>query len=217
MAHQLPAEEAHHVFGPELERAVLEQPGHQLLEVRALAEEDIGRILGLRRHPIVLHRSQQLAEEWIGAPGIAPEHPDPVDAWELIGDLLPALDIAQAQESVVELEVLDSSSVELARQPLVTVEVDLPLEREPALQLDVDESQLAIPEVVVELQALTTRLRDIVRSSCQVKMRERSSSLRNGRWALWAFFAGRPKRWLYGRRSSRRRRPHRTEKSRSVC
>src|SRR5206468_198542 len=106
-------------------------------------------------HPIVFHRSQQLAEQWIGPPGIAPEHPNPVDARELIGDLLRALDIAQAHEGVVELEVLDSASVEPPCQPLVTVEVDLHLEREPGLQLDVDESQLAIHEVVVELQTLS--------------------------------------------------------------
>ena len=66
-----------------------------------------------------------------------------------------AHDVAQAREGVIDLEVLDPAPVGLARQPLVTVEVDLHLEREPALQLDVDESQLAIPEVVVELQALS--------------------------------------------------------------
>src|SRR5258708_5489926 len=49
-------------------------------------------------------------------------------------------------------EVLDPAPVELARQPLMAVEVDLHLEREPGLQLDVDEPQLAIHEVVIELQ-----------------------------------------------------------------
>ncbi len=78
----------------------------------------------------------------------------PVDARELVGDLLRALDVAQPDDSVVDLEVLDPAPVELARQPLVTVEVDLHLEREPGLQLDVDESQLAVHEVVVERQAL---------------------------------------------------------------
>src|SRR5712664_2173096 len=154
-AHQLPAEEAHHFFGAEVERAVLEQSGHQVLEVFARAEEDIRRILGMRCHPIVFHRPQQLAEQWIDPLGVAPEHPDPVDALELVGDLLRARDVAQAREGVVDLEVLDPAPVELARQPLVTVEIDLHLEREPGLQLDVDEPQLAIHEVVIELQTLS--------------------------------------------------------------
>jgi hypothetical protein len=72
LAHQLSPEGAHHVFGAEVERAVLEQSGHQVVEVFALAEEDIRRILGLRRHPLVLHRPQQLAEQRIDPPGIAP-------------------------------------------------------------------------------------------------------------------------------------------------
>src|SRR5258708_6967246 len=62
-------------------------------------------------------------------------------------------DVAQTREGVIDLEVLDPAPVELARQPLVTVEIDLHLEREPGLQLDVDQTQLAIHEVVIELQA----------------------------------------------------------------
>src|SRR5712691_12519173 len=58
LADQLPPEETHHFFGAEVKRAVLEQPGHQVLGVFALAEEDIRRILGLRRHPIVFHWPQ---------------------------------------------------------------------------------------------------------------------------------------------------------------
>jgi hypothetical protein len=73
----------------------------------------------------------------------------------LVGDLLRALTVAQAHECVVDLEVLDPAPVELARQPLVTVEIDLHLEGEPGLQLEVDEPQLAIHEVVIELQTLS--------------------------------------------------------------
>src|SRR5258708_34370026 len=41
LAHQLPPEEAHNLFGAEVKRAVFEQSGHQVSKVGTAAEEDI--------------------------------------------------------------------------------------------------------------------------------------------------------------------------------
>ena len=55
VAGKLASEEAHHVARAEVARAVLAQPGHQLLEVCTLAKQDVGRVLGLGGYPVVLH------------------------------------------------------------------------------------------------------------------------------------------------------------------
>ncbi|MGH7856041.1 MAG: hypothetical protein ACREQY_01835, partial [Candidatus Binatia bacterium] len=65
VAVELAAEEGHHVTRLEVERRVLQQAGEELLEVGSGAEQDVGRVLGLRRHPVVLHRRQQPAEQRI--------------------------------------------------------------------------------------------------------------------------------------------------------
>src|SRR5215470_15171057 len=56
VAVELAAEEGHHIARLEVERRVLEQTREELLEVCPSAEQDVGRVLRLRRHPIVAHR-----------------------------------------------------------------------------------------------------------------------------------------------------------------
>jgi hypothetical protein len=55
---ELPSEERHHVARLEVERAVLQEPWHQLLEIASGAEQDVGRVLRLRGYPVVAHRCQ---------------------------------------------------------------------------------------------------------------------------------------------------------------
>ena len=57
-------------------------------------------------------------------------------------------------KGVIGLAVLQPVAVELAREPLVAIHIDLDRKREPGLDLDVDEPELAVHKVVVELQAL---------------------------------------------------------------
>ena len=70
-------------------------------------------------------------------------HMNPVHSLETVGQFLRLLDVAQTHERVVELHVLDVVTIELPSQPLVVVDVDLNLAREPALELDVDEPQIS--------------------------------------------------------------------------
>ena len=66
-----------------------------------------------------------LSKQRIDAQGIPAEHMNPVHSLETVSQLLRALDVAQAHESVVELRVLDVVTIELPIQPLVAVDVDL--------------------------------------------------------------------------------------------
>lgn len=61
------------------------------------------------------------------------------------------------QERIVDLDELDVVVIELPCEPLVAVDVHLNPKREPGLQLDVNETQVAVNEVVVQLQALALR------------------------------------------------------------
>jgi hypothetical protein len=99
-ASKLEAEEAHHVARAEVERAVLAQPGNQLLEVCGPAKQDVGRVLGLGRNPVVLHRVENfpLPEQRIDSQGMTAEHMNPVDPLETAGQLLRSLDVAQPHE-----------------------------------------------------------------------------------------------------------------------
>ena len=98
-----------------------------------------------------------LPEQRIDAQGVPAEHMNPVDPLETIRQLLRPLDVAQAHERIVELHVLHAVTVKLPSQPLVAVDVNLNLAREPALELDVDESQVIVQEVVVEVETLAPR------------------------------------------------------------
>ena len=83
--------------------------------------------------------------------GVTAKDMDPVDALETVGQFLRPPDVTQLRERIVELRVFDVVAVELSGQPLVAVDVYLDPKRKPGLQLDVNETQVAIHEVVVEL------------------------------------------------------------------
>ena len=82
---------------------------------------------------------------------------NPIHSLETVGQFLRSLEIAQAHERVVEFHVLEMVAIELPSQPLVAVDVDLDLAREPALELDVDKPQVLVEEVVVEVETLAPR------------------------------------------------------------
>ena len=98
-----------------------------------------------------------LPKQTIDAQGVPAEHMNPVHSLETVGQFLRSLDVAQPQERIVELRVLDVVTIELPSQPLVAVDVDLNLAREPALELDVNESKIRVLEVVVEVETLAPR------------------------------------------------------------
>jgi hypothetical protein len=68
--------------------------------------------------------------------------------------------VVDRQEGIVELDVADASSIELASEPLVPVDVDLDREGEPGLDPNVEEPENGIDQVVVDEEALAPRRHD---------------------------------------------------------
>ncbi len=75
---------------------------------------------------------------------------------KLVSQLLRCLEVVDLYECVVEQLVADASLVELARQPVVTVEVELQSEWAPGRHAQVAQAELLIDEVEVVVQALAT-------------------------------------------------------------
>jgi hypothetical protein len=65
------------------------------------------RVLGLRRHPVVLHRLEDLSQEGIDLVGVAPEYLDPFHSFEIVGQLLRLFEVPEIHEGVVDFHVLD--------------------------------------------------------------------------------------------------------------
>jgi hypothetical protein len=153
-AGELAAEEVHDLRGTEAQRAVAEQARVQLTQAVRALEHHVGGVLGLRRDPVVLAAVQHIVQLRHDLPGVSVQQPRPVQVGEPIGQALRSRQVADADEDVVDLGVLDAAGRELARQPLVAVEVDLDLQREPGLHPNVQQTQIAVHEVVVQVQAL---------------------------------------------------------------
>ena len=137
------------------------------LQVRPPPKQNVGRVLRLRCHPVVPHGSQKFLppEQRVDSHGVAVEHVHPVDTLEAIGQLLRRFGIAQTQKRVVQLQVRDTVLAHLPGQPLVAVDVHLDPEGKPRLQLHVDEAEVAVHEIVVEVQALASGIPDVRRAT----------------------------------------------------
>lgn len=105
-------------------------------------------------HPVVLAAAQHVTQLRHHLPGVPVQDPRPVQVREAIGQALRTRQVADTDEDVVDLRVLDAAGRELAIQPLVAVEVDLDLQREPGLHPNVQQAEITVHEVVVQVQTL---------------------------------------------------------------
>ena len=103
--------------------------------------------------PVVAIALVQVLEERVDAARELVEE-RPLEVYEAIRDLLGRDGIVDGEEGVLESAVADPSSIELAREPLVPIDVDLDREGKPGLDPDVEEAEHRIDEVVVEEEAL---------------------------------------------------------------
>jgi hypothetical protein len=157
VAHQLASEEVHDLLGAEAQRAVAEQPGVKIAQALAGLEHHVRGVFGLRRHPVVLAAVQHIAQLRHDLPGVSVQDLRPLQVGESIGQALCPWQVLDPGEDVIDFRVFDTAGGQLASEPLVPVEVDLDLQREPSLHANVDEAQIAIDEVVVvvvQVQAL---------------------------------------------------------------
>ena len=87
-------------------------------------------------------------------PGEGVEHPGPGPMGEAIAQLGRRFQVVDGQQGVLVAHVADLRLVELAGQPLPTVDVDLALIGDPALDAHVHEAELGVDQVEVVVQAL---------------------------------------------------------------
>jgi hypothetical protein len=161
IAAQLAPQEGHHLPSAEVAGAVLQQARGKVLELREALEHQVGGVLGLGGDPVVLPGVEQISQEGIDPVGVALEGLHPVPEDQAIRKGLRAREVLDPEKDVVELGVAEGVTRELMGEPFMAVEVELDLQREPGLQLDVDQPELAVHEEVVEEQALALGRLDV--------------------------------------------------------
>ena len=177
---ELSAQEAQDVLRSHVNRGVSKKLLEERLQGRGTLEDDIGRELALIDNPVVLEVPQDIAEEWIDDVGDAPERSDPVLSVEKgVSELLGAAEIVDRDEGVVTLTMGDAGLVELLRQPVVAVDVDLDLEGKPGLDAEVDEAEAGKDVVEVDEEALPPGALEL-RSALAVGDLKRSTRLNGG-------------------------------------
>src|SRR5262249_34812050 len=157
---ELAAKECEHIFGPEAEGGVAQELPVEGAQGGATGKQDVGRILGLMRGPVVAIALELIAQERVHAVGEAVEHARPVEGCQAIGESLHAAGILEPEEGILEPAVSRAALAHLAGEPLVAVDVDLHREGKPRLHPGVAEAELAVEEVEVEEEALAPRRPD---------------------------------------------------------
>lgn len=144
-------EKGQDVVGRELEQRMVEQPRIEFAQRDAIAEQDVGAVLGLVDDPVVVGLAEPGGvHQGIDATGPAIEDFDPGELGEAIGEALGGGGIVELGEGVVALNEAELAAVHLPGEPVVAVDVDLDGEGKPGLDADVHQSELGIEEVVVE-------------------------------------------------------------------
>ena len=133
-----------------------DQVGPDLQELGSGLEHDVGGDLGLVEHPVVaaIAGGSDGGQDRIEHPGERVEHPGPGLVGEPLAQLGGRLEVVDGQERVLPADVADAGPVELAGQPLPSIDVDLALIRDPPLDPHVHEPELGIDQVEVVMEAL---------------------------------------------------------------
>src|SRR5439155_17039911 len=139
--------------GAEAHRGVPQQSCIQALQRGAVLEQNVGGIFGLVNHLIIGQPTQKLLQMWISPSGERRQNAWPVLMGQSVGKTLGAFRIAQLDEGVIQALIGQAVAMHLARQPLVSVDINLDAERKPCLQPDMHEAEESVNEVEVNTQA----------------------------------------------------------------
>jgi hypothetical protein len=113
---------------------------------------DVGGVFALVHTPVILHT--QSPEDRTIALGELAQFPVNPFRLPAVHHLLSARPVPDVNESIVEKAVVDLAFSQLARQPVVTVEVNLQTARQPGGHPHVTQAQLLVDEVEIVVQAL---------------------------------------------------------------
>ena len=156
MGRQLAAQEPHDLGCREVVSPVAEQLRIELSQGLGRAEQHVGGPLALFERPVVFQGL--VAEELpVGRMELVQQIEKglpPAGFQLLVAEFLGSLVVFQLQEAVVALPIAQAGGVELAGQPLAAVDRNVDREREPGLQAEVHEPELAVLQIEVVVQAL---------------------------------------------------------------
>ena len=113
---ELSTEEGHDILGAEADRGVLQQSVIKARQSGGGFEHHVGGVFSLLGDPVVIHASQQIAQERIDPAGKGCQHTGPVLADEAVGQTLSTLGIVDGDEGVIPLAVADTVAVEQANR-----------------------------------------------------------------------------------------------------
>ena len=153
---QFATQEPQHIRRRQVGAGVADQVGPDLQQRGPVLEEHVGGDLGLVEDPVVaaVAGGSDGGEDRIEHPGEGVEHPGPGLVGEPLAQLGGRLEVVDGEERVLPADVGDASPVELAGQPLPSIDVDLALIRDPPLDPHVHEPELGIDQIEVVMEAL---------------------------------------------------------------
>lgn len=158
---KLSTEEGEDILGTEGEGGVTEELLVEILQGRAILEEDVGGIFGLVDDPVVSHAVEEPGKQWIDRLGEGAEEEHPVLLRKVVGELLGTVGVPDGGEGIVYSLVGDAGLIELAGKPLVAVEADLDDKGEPGLDADIHGSELCVDEVVIDAEPFSVVSLDV--------------------------------------------------------
>jgi len=148
---QAAAQKAQDVLSGEVQTGMVEQTRVEVGQGGALLKEDIGAVFGLVDDPVIaLALEPGLAQERVDLTRPAIQDLDPAEPREAVGQGLGLERVVELGEGIVVLHEAAARVVELPREPVMAVDIDLRGEGEPGLDADVAEAELGIEEVEVE-------------------------------------------------------------------
>jgi hypothetical protein len=159
----LSAEKAHYVRTGEGRDAMADESRIDLRQRGTITEYHIGSPFALVDTPVIAHSAlwEESGEEGIEELGDAMERLRPMAFKLLVEKSLCGIDILNPRETVFAPAVSDASLVHLNRQPLATVDADLNVERKPALNSSMHETENRVQEVMVEEQTLSEAVHEL--------------------------------------------------------
>jgi hypothetical protein len=149
------AEKSQHVIRREVLDGMVHERGIEGVQRRGIAKQHIGRIFTLSDGPVVAAKETRVAvQPRVDGLRQPVEHRSPPTCRKLIGEGLCAWQITHGQDGILHLGVRHAGVGQLLGEPVAPVDTDLDSQRQPRLQADVEEPEVAIPIIEVQVQAL---------------------------------------------------------------
>ncbi len=112
-------------------------------------EQNVGRVLALSCDPVVRHWFEKVCHEWINLFGVTVEQPRPIQRTKAVGEFLSSGQILDPKKCVLPFAIADSVLLQFPGEPLMSVDVNLDLQRKPCLQPDMHQPEIAMDKIKI--------------------------------------------------------------------